>query len=370
MPYQACTTCLMDTSDPNIRFDQLGVCHHCVHAREQLPKYQFTQEQESVYLKKLQSSLVSERSSKTRYDAILGVSGGVDSSYVALLAHRLGLRILLVHCDNGWNSPSAVQNIYNIIKVTNFDLETVVLDWNEFRDLQRSFLYAGVVDIEMLTDHANRASMFKIAKQNKIKTILSGNNFTTEHTMPQAWVWNKRDARNIKSIQKTFGTVPLRNYPFLNTFTLALYSKLGIRFQYVEPLTNLNYIQKNVKRELKEHLDWEEYGGKHHESEFTKFYQTYILPRKFKIDKRRAHLSDLIHSRQLQLEDAREELSKPLYDEATIGTQKLFILNKLKLTAAEFEKIMSSPPVPHDHYGSDKKIMDQLRKLKRFYDRK
>jgi tRNA(Ile)-lysidine synthase TilS/MesJ len=313
--------------------------------------------------------MIAGRKSSTTYDAILGVSGGVDSSYVALLAHRLGLKLLLVHCDNGWNSKEAVKNIYNIVKITGYDLETVVLDWDEFRDLQRAFIFAGVVDIEMITDHANRAAMFKIAKSNKIKNVLSGNNFTTEHTMPQAWVWNKRDAMNIKSIHKKFGTTKLKHYPFLNTIKLALYAQLGFGFNYQEPLLNINYIKQEVMDELKQELNWEDYGGKHYESEFTKFYQTYILPKKFNIDKRRAHLSDLVHSGQLTLEEAKKELQKPLYNQKLIVQQKDYVLKKLKISNDDFDNLMSKNPVPHYNYGSDRKIVNPLRKIKKIVNK-
>lgn len=369
LKYQVCETCLMDTTDPDIDFDYNGVCKHCHFAIENLPKYQFTEKEEAFYLEDLRKRMIAGRKSSTTYDAILGVSGGVDSSYVALLAHRLGLKLLLVHCDNGWNSKEAVKNIYNIVKITGYDLETVVLDWDEFRDLQRAFIFAGVVDIEMITDHANRAAMFKIAKSNKIKNVLSGNNFTTEHTMPQAWVWNKRDAMNIKSIHKKFGTTKLKHYPFLNTIKLALYAQLGFGFNYQEPLLNINYIKQEVMDELKQELNWEDYGGKHYESEFTKFYQTYILPKKFNIDKRRAHLSDLVHSGQLTLEEAKKELQKPLYNQKLIVQQKDYVLKKLKISNDDFDNLMSKNPVPHYNYGSDRKIVNPLRKIKKIVNK-
>ena len=177
----------MDTTDTDIVFDRSGVCNHCHTAKRLLAKVSFDEKQSTQNLERL-TKLAKEANKGNKYDAILGISGGVDSSYLAYLTHQMGLNILLLHCDNGWNSRIAVENIKKIVDKTGFDLETNVLNWKEFRDLQRSFIQAGVIDIEMVTDHANRASMFIAAKKNNIKYVVSGNNYSTEHGMPRSWI--------------------------------------------------------------------------------------------------------------------------------------------------------------------------------------
>ena len=191
--YQICTRCVMDTSDKEISFNKNGICNHCLVADKELPKYHFTPEQEKENLRRIKEKLLSNK--KGEYDSILGLSGGIDSSYSAYLGWKMGLNPLCVHFDNGWNSNIALSNINKIIDKTGFDLYTYVINWPEFKDLQRSFFKAGVIDIEMLTDHAIFASLFRLGRKSKLKYVLSGTNYATEHGMPFSWLWSKMDKK-------------------------------------------------------------------------------------------------------------------------------------------------------------------------------
>ena len=244
---------------------------------------------------------------------ITGLSGGVDSSYAAYLAHRLGLRALAVHFDNGWNAELAVENIQRVVEGCGFDLQTYVINWPEFRDLQRAFLKASVIDIEMLTDHAIRAALVKLADDHGIRFVVGGSNVATEHGMPQAWVWSKGDWTNIKAIHQRFGSVPLKTFPHLTRRRALGIQTFGRGVEFVEPLNLMAYRRDEAAATLTREFAWREYGGKHHESVFTRFYQSYILPTKFGVDKRRVHLSDRIRNGELSRDQAIEALAQPWY---------------------------------------------------------
>jgi len=351
----------MDTTDPNIVFDSDGICNYCHDAEEKLPDYRFTDEQEENNLNSLKDKIKGRQVGE--YDSILGLSGGVDSSYVAYLAVKMGLNPLCVHFDNGWNSDIAVKNIRKIIDVSGFDLYTYVIDWPEFRDLQRAFFRAGVIDIEMLTDHAIFASLFKIRKQQKITTVLSGTNYATEHGMPHSWAWQKMDLRNIKAIQKCFGDMGLESFPTMNSLYWVLMRQFGIGGTFEEPLNMINYHKNDAMLKLSEFFDWEYYGGKHYESVFTKFYQAYVLPTKFGIDKRKVHFSDLLRNGELTRDEVIAELDRPLYYEQELKRDKAFVLKKLGFSVQEFDEMMTEKPVPHDYYPTDQSYMRPLIKI-------
>jgi N-acetyl sugar amidotransferase len=346
----------MDETDPNINFDEQGVCNYCREAEIQLPKYKYTFEQEKENLEALVKQIKSRQ--KGEYDSILGLSGGVDSSYLAYLAWKHGLNPLCVHFDNGWNSETAVKNIRNIIDTTGFDLSTYVIDWPEFRDLQRAFVKAGVIDIEMLTDHAIFAALFRIRRANNIATVLSGTNYATEHGLPTAWRWPKTDLRNIKAIQKKYGAMKIKSFPTMSTFRYRIICRFGFGGVQIDLLNKVNYMKKEAMKTLSGAFDWEYYGGKHYESLFTKFYQAYILPTKFGVDKRKSHLSALLRNGEITRDEAVEELKKPPYDENELARDKKFVLKKLGFSETEFEEIMNQKPIPHDHYATDRKYMN------------
>jgi N-acetyl sugar amidotransferase len=347
---QQCTRCLLDSSDdPGITFNESGVCSLCQH-------YDLHNAENTKTVRELDTLVarIKKAGEGLAYDCIIGLSGGVDSTFLALKAKELGLRPLAVHFDNGWNSELAVGNIESIINRLGFDLRTFVIDWEEFRDLQRAFIRASVVDIEMITDHAIIASVYKIALENKIRFILNGVNYVTESIMPPSWIHNKRDHVHIRAINRQFGTRPLDKFPLLN-------SRLNLRIAWsgIESVSILNYIpyiKSEVKKEISEKLGWRDYGGKHYESVFTRFYQGYILPVKFHIDKRKAHLSNLICSGQITKADALLEISEPAYPDDLKRIDYDFVLKKLGFSREQFDLLMKAPPKRHEDYPVDTDI--------------
>lgn len=351
--YQICVRCVMDSSDPDIVFDDAGVCNHCKLHEERVALAPVSKPDVAERLQAVVSEI--KTGSRGEYDSIVGLSGGVDSSYVALQAAKLGLRPLAVHFDNGWNSELAVENIEKIVKKLGLDLITYVIDWDEFRDIQRSFFKAGVIDIEMVTDHAIFAAMFKIAKKHKIRYILSGTNAATESIMPESWSHFKFDLLNLKSIHKRFGTLPISNFPTISIWKMA-WNHYVSGPKAVSLLNYIPYRKEKAMQELKDELGWRYYGGKHYESTFTKFYQSYILPNKFGVDKRRNHFSDLIMNGEMTRDLALQELEGPAISPREAGELREYICKKLGFTEGEFAEYINKPPVSHFAYPSYAKI--------------
>ncbi len=363
---QTCTRCVLDTTDPDIVFDEEGVCKYCHEYDRLVRKSVFAGKDGEQRLQKLVSEIKKKGKNK-EYDCIIGVSGGVDSSFVAYKTKKLGLRPLAVHLDNGWDSELAVKNIERILNKLNIELYTYVIDWEEFKSLQLAFLRASVVDIEMLTDHAIIAVLFKAARENKVKYIIGGSNFVTEALMPTAWTFAKWDIRNIKSINKKFGNKNILTFPTYGLSDMIL-TRYVLKYQYVEILNYFDYNKQKAMMILKDQLNWRYYGGKHYESIFTKFYQAYILPTKFGIDKRKAHLSSLIRSGQMSREQALEDMKEPLYDAGELKEEKEYVAKKFGLSEGEFEEIMRLPVKSHLEYPNNQRIFNFLLRLKRFFD--
>jgi N-acetyl sugar amidotransferase len=341
---------LDSNDDPALALDDRGLCQHCL--KFEADKRIFVREGEEGerMLADAVRKMKEEGSGKT-YDCLIGVSGGVDSSYVAYMAHKLGLRALCVHFDNGWNSELAVKNIENMVARLGFDLYTYVIDWQEFRDLQLAYLRASVVDIEVLTDHAIYGSTFRIAKEHQIKYVLGGHNVATEGVLPYHWTYNKKDHINIRAIHKAFGQRRIRSYPFLDRKMKKFIAGSGVTF--INYLNWVPYEKDEVKRTLIRELDWRDYGGKHYESIWTRFYQGYILPQKFGIDKRKAHYSALICAGQMTRAEALEEMSRPAYDAALFREDRAFVLKKLGLSEEVFEEIMRLPVRDHRSFDTE-----------------
>lgn len=365
--YQQCTKCVMDTSASEISFDEDGICSFCKSAEELFSKFDLSAEERDKRFNNIFSQI---KSANSKYDCILGMSGGVDSSYLAYLAWKKGLNPLVVHFDNGWNSEISVSNIQKILRKTGFDYEAFVIDWPEFRDLQRSFFLASVIDIEVLTDHAIFASLYKIAKKYGIKSLLSGANYQTEHGLPPSWVWRKTDLRNIHDIHKRFGSLQLKHFPKMGSLKFRMMTKLGYGLKYYEPLNYYSYSKQKAMETLQSEFDWVYYGGKHYESVFTKFYQAYYLPTKFGVDKRKVHLSSLVRSGEMTRESALNELQEPLYSEDELRKEKRYILKKLGFSDTEFENIMKSKPVPHLEFKSDERLFNFAKKAYNFLQTK
>lgn len=359
--YKQCTKTVMDTiSDPDIKFDNQGVCNYVHEFYEGFEK-NCPPNAENLLEETIQQ--IKTKGKGKPYDCLTGISGGVDSSYLIYKAKEWGLNPLIVHFDNGWNTEIAVRNINNIIKKTGFDLYTIVVDWEEFRDLQLAYIKAGVVDLEVPTDHAIYATWFQLSKKFDIKFVLSGNNFITESIMPSSWIFNKADSLNIKNIHNRFGNIKFKTYPILSARDQLIYNHLH-KIQQVKPLNLIRYDKREAYKTLIEELEWVDYGGKHYESFYTKFYQAYILPQKFKIDKRKPHLSNLILAGQITKEEALLELQKPLYDQTVLKEEMDYFLKKMGLTHDFFENYLSTPSVPHRQYGVQPFLSDQYKFLK------
>lgn len=365
MVYQICSRCVMDTTDPQITFNSEGVCSHCLEYEKIEATWNLPELIKNHALEK-QMEMIRTAGEGKDYDCIIGLSGGVDSSYVAYLAHKYKLRPLCVHLDNGWNSELAVANIHRIVEQFKFELYTHVINWEEFKDLQRSFFKANVVDIEVLSDHAIFGVIMQLAKKFKVKYILSGANYSTESILPKSWVHRKQDLANIRDIQNHFGTRPMETFPQVSTLSHVI-SMYLMGFKVLKPLNLIDYRKKEVKKFLIEEMGWRDYGGKHYESVFTKFYQAHILPTKFNIDKRKAHLSSLICSHQMTREDAFEELKAPLYSAKDLQNDMEFVCKKLGFTITEMEAYLKSPAISHYSYKSDQWIFDALNSIRKVF---
>lgn len=299
-----------------------------------------------------------------RYDCVIGVSGGIDSSYAALVAKRHGLRPLAVHVDNGWNTELAVGNIEAVVRGLKLDLVTEVIDWEEFRGLQLSLLRAGVVDLELVTDHAIVAAMYHTARRHRIRYIVTGDNEATEATLPPGWNHRKTDLRNIRAIHRAFENTSMKTFPHLSTLgMLAHRSLLGI--EYIGLLSYVAYVKETAIAELEKELGWRRYGKKHFESVLTRFYQGYILPTKFGIDKRKFHDSLLIHSGQMTREEALADLATPPYDPRQQMEDKAYVCKKFGISVQEFDRMMAEPPRSHSEFGTDEATLSMLFRVSR-----
>jgi N-acetyl sugar amidotransferase len=347
--YKACSKCVLTSSDdPDLYVNDEGVCNHCVEFDQIHAQHVKTYTPEN--LEKVLAEIKVSKGSK-KYDSILGISGGIDSSYLAYLSKKNGLSPLIVHFDNGWNSELAVKNIESIISSLDLDLYTYINNWEEYRDIQLSFLKASVVDIELITDHAIFAVLYNVAIKHGIKYVLVGTNTATEAILPESWYHWKADWENIRSIHKKFGTVKLKTYPHFSFFKKEKIERLH-KIKLVPLLNYFNYNKEEVKKTLIAEIGFRDYGGKHSESIFTRFYQSYILPNKFGIDKRKAHLSSLICSGQITRAEAFEILKQDMYAKGDLMKDKEFALKKFGLSEKEFESIMNFPVKKHLDYNS------------------
>jgi N-acetyl sugar amidotransferase len=361
--YRQCSLSVMDNiADPNITFDKKGICNYFYEYLKADNEQVFKGAEGERKFKEIITQIKADGKGK-KYDCILGVSGGVDSTYLAFLAKQEGLRVLCVHFDNGWNSELAVKNIQSIIEKCGFDLYTYVIDWEEFKDIQLAYLKANVIDIEAITDIAIFSALDIICKEKKIKHILDGRNVVTEITLPNSWVC--KNTSNLKDIHEKFGKIPLKTYPIMSPIRRRLVARLKPFVSW--PLLNyVDYNKEMVKRLISLELGWRDYGGKHYESVFTRFYQGYILPNKFKVDKRKAHLSNLIFSHQMTKDEALIELEKPIYPIHLLQTDKEFVCKKLGITQEELQNYINAPAKMHSEYALSISLFDEYPILKPF----
>jgi N-acetyl sugar amidotransferase len=358
--YRACKRCIMDTvADPKIVFDDDGVCHHCHRYDDMFSTRVIRGEAGKAVLDGLVQKMKDAGRGRD-YDCIIGVSGGVDSTYVAWIVKQLGLRPLALHLDNGWNSELAVKNIERILNQLNIDLYTCVVDWEEFRDLQKSFLKASTPDGDVPSDHAIGALLWREAVKRNIKYIVSGMNFTTESIYVPDWAYGHSDWRYINAVHRRFGAVKLQTYPHFSLFYLA-YANLISGVRTVSILNYMDYDKNAAINKLSKELGWQSYGGKHHESVYTRFYQGYVLPKKFGIDKRYGHLSDLINAGQITRSEALEEMSNPPYPEAQQLEDLVYVTKKLGLRDTAFDEIMKRPVKNFRDYPNSFGIVNYLK---------
>ncbi len=352
--YQQCVRCVMDTTTSTISFDENGICNFCTTYQSELQNivFKYTPEQHQLFLSEKINKIKAEGKSKP-YDCILGISGGMDSSYLCILAKEWGLRPLVVHFDNGWNSDLAVTNINSIITKLGFDLYTHVINWEQFKDLQLAYFKASVLDIEVPNDQLIFAVLYKVAKEKGIKNIISGNNIFTEQILPTDWAFHhKFDLTNLNNIHKKFGTVSIKNFPTLSLNDKINYQNSGIKIHTV--FQHINYNHNEIKKRLEKEFNYIFYECKHFESIFTRFYQGYMLPKKWNIDKRKAHLSCLIMAGFTTRTDAIAELKLPAYSIEKQLEDKYYVIKKWGLTEKQFDDVMAQAPISHDIYGYDK----------------
>jgi N-acetyl sugar amidotransferase len=352
--YQVCSRCVMDTSDPDIRFDAAGQCSWCTRFDTVVRRDWHPDAVGSARLQALVDMIRRETAGRD-YDCIIGLSGGIDSSFTAYVARRqLGLRMLAVHVDAGWNSELAVKNIENIVKRLDIDLHTHVVDWEEMRDLQLAFLRSGVANQDVPQDHAFFAALYRFAVAKGIRWVLSGGNIATESVLPPAWGYNAMDLRHVKSIHRRFGSLPLRTFPTCSFLEYYLYYPFIRGMRVVRPLNYMRYVKSEALATLEHELGYRYYGTKHGESRFTKFFQNYWLPERFGYDKRRAHLSSLVLSGQLTREQALAELAVPSYaNPAELAEDKAFVAKKLGLSVQEFDGLLGGALHSHRDYPSN-----------------
>jgi N-acetyl sugar amidotransferase len=296
-----------------------------------------------------------------KYDSVLGISGGVDSCYLALAAVSHGFKPLLIHIDNGWNTPLAVSNIEKVVDSLGLDLVTYVLDWEEFSNLQKAFLKASTPDGEIPTDFAIQALLWRAAQDYKVKTILTGMNYLTESGHIPDWSYGHSDWRYVKAISKTFSSVPLKKYPKMSLFDLFKYTYI-LRIKRVSILNYLEYNRVNAEKTLFETIGWEKYDGKHSESIYTKFYQEYLLPTKFGIDKRVLHLSDLIRAGQLTKNEAKVLLEKEFFSSSASKKNSIkYVLKRLNIDNKEFDDLLRSENKGYSDYPNNSRYVNIVR---------
>lgn len=362
---QICKRCIMNTTDPEIYFDQQGICNHCNEFDKLTSKKWFPNQEGKKNLDVIFDKIRKHNINKD-YNCIIGMSGGIDSSYLALLVNEYKLRPLVVHVDAGWNSELAVNNIEKIIKYCGYDLHVHVMDWREIKDLQLAYLKAGVANQDVVQDHAFFASLYHFATKHKIKYILSGGNIATESVFPKAWHHAAIDSINLRAIHNRFGRINLKNYKTISFFQYYFYYPFIKGMTVIRPLNFLTYNKVDAIKFLKEKVDFKDYGRKHGESRFTKFFQNYYLPKKFNFDKRLPHLSSLILSGTISRNQALEELKKPLYEKIELQEDKIYIAKKLGISVIELDELIEKKGNHYSDYSNWDVYYKVLLKIKKF----
>ena len=359
----------MDTTDSSITFDEKGVCDHCsVFYTEILPIWQYGENRQNQ-LDGIVSK-IKESSNGADFDCIMGMSGGIDSSYLLYkMVSEYNLRPLVFHVDAGWNSQIAVNNIERLIDGLGLDLYTEVINWEEIKDLQLSFFKSGVPHIDTPQDHAFFATMYKFASDNNIKYILTGGNYSTECVRnPLEWMYYQSDSAQLRDIHKKFGTIPLESYPVTNILWHKVYLPYIKGTKLIRPLDYIPYHKEKAMNLLVDKFGYQKYPQKHFESRFTRFYESYWLPERFGYDTRKVQYSSLILTNQMTREDALQRLKKPAYNEETIHQEFEYIANKLGISIDELQSYMDAPKKTYKDYKSQQYIYDIGAKVLKAFD--
>jgi len=358
--YKICTNCVMDTTDSKIVFDENGVCDHCNTFYKDIKPFWNPQSDEAKQkLSQMVESIKKEGEGKD-FDCIIGMSGGIDSSYLLYLAvKKLGLRPLVFHVDAGWNSDTAVHNIEVLVDKLGVDLYTEVIDWEEMKDLQLAFFKSGLSNIDTPQDHSFFATMYKFAQKYDVKYILTGGNYSTECIRnPLEWMYYQSDSILLKDVHRKFGTKPLKNYPITNILWHKVYLPYIKKIKLLRPLDLMPYDKEEATQFLVDEFGYKRYAQKHFESRFTKFYEAYWLPKKFGYDTRKVQYSSLIVTGQMSREEALEKLKKPAYDEESIKQDFEYIANKLDITTEELQSYMDAPNKTYKDYKNQMGIYE------------
>ena len=358
-PYKICANCIMDTSDSNITFNARGWCDYCKNYHTNILPNWHPDERGAKRIAAQAEQI--KRDGKGRdHDCLIGISGGVDSSYVTYLAKaKFGLRPLLFHVDAGWNSQQAVNNIEKLVDGLGVDLHTEVVNWEEMKDLQLAFFKAQVPHLDTPQDHAFFAGLYNFAAKNKFKYILTGANYSTECVRePLEWHYHASDLRQLRDIHHRFGTRPLKTFPLTDIFTYKIYYRFVKGIRIVKPLNEVPFRKEEAMQELVDKFGWQKYAHKHYESRFTRFYEGYWLPTKFGYDKRRAHFSSLILTGQLAREEALARIAKPAYSEENLADDFEYIATKLDLSVPELTQIMAGPNKTYKDYNNAMGMID------------
>jgi N-acetyl sugar amidotransferase len=355
--YQICTNCVMDTTDSKITFDSEGVCDHCNTFYKDIQPYWHTDEKGRKALQEIIDKIKKEGKGK-EFDCLMGMSGGIDSSYLLyVMKEKFGLRPLVFHVDAGWNSQIAVNNIERLVDGLGLDLYTEVINWEEIKDLQLAFFKSGVPHIDVPQDHAFFATMYKFASKHNIKYILTGGNYSTECVRnPLEWMYYQSDSIQLRDIYKKHGKGKLKDYPVTNILWHKVYLPYIKGIKLIRPLDYVPYNKDEAMQLLVDKFGYQKYPQKHFESRFTRFYESYWLPMKFGFDTRKVQFSSLILTGQMTREEALKKLSEPAFDPETINQDFEYVATKLGISVEELQGYMDAPNKTYKDYKSQESI--------------
>ena len=369
MPYQICTRCIMDTSDPDIRFDRNGYCNHCSTALQRMAA-EYRPNAEGQRHIDAMIERIHHDGKNGKYDCILGLSGGVDSSYLAWKSREWGLRILLFHVDGGWNTKESTHNVQALAQKLGYDLHIHTIDWEEMRDLQVAYFKSGLANLDVPQDHAFFAVLFKKCEEYGIHHWLSGMNLVSECILPISWEHPALDGKQLRAVHRLFGHTPLKTFPVISFWDCAKFYGNIPYFSTIHvhtPLNNLPYDVFAARKTLAEEVGWHNYGRKHEESRFTKLFQNYILPHRFGYDKRRPHYSSLIVSGLMTRDAAMAAISEPAYSPEELEADIAYMCNRLALSRDAWDTLMAMPKKYWQDYPNWGFYINLARKVKHMF---